>query len=262
MSLSVRPGGQVGLGNLTREIAQGGIAGILTGLLVGGVGGRIVMRISSLIDPSARRFRTEGGATVGEFTLGGTLELFIFVGLFSGIFLAVVWVIVRPWLPRWGRARYGAAGIVAVAVGARLAVEGRNRDFVILDPPAAQAALFIVLAALAGFVVVALDGWLDRKLPPSRVLGPVYTVLSLVGALLTVPSLLAFFDPDACSCASPPRLVGALLIGLGAATAAVWVVRIRGSEVPPQLARAGLLLVVAVTVSGLAHLFGEIAHFV
>ena len=184
MSLSVRPGWRTGLGNLTREIARGGIAGILAGLLVAGVGGRIAMRVSAIIDPSARGFRTEGGATVGEVTLAGTLELVIFAGLFGGIFLAVIWVIVRPWLPNHGVARHGAAGIVGVAMLARGAVEGRNRDFFILDPPVAQAAIFIMLAAVAGLVVLAMPA---EPLTPFRRTMAGHVVANVPSSVLLVP---------------------------------------------------------------------------
>jgi hypothetical protein len=61
---------------LIRSTAISGISGALTGFLVGGVGGRIVMRISALVaGDSARGAITDNGDRVGEFTIEGTIEL-------------------------------------------------------------------------------------------------------------------------------------------------------------------------------------------
>ena len=48
-------------------VAGSGIAGVL----VGGLGSRVVMRISALAAPEVRGMVTENGNVVGEITLGG-----------------------------------------------------------------------------------------------------------------------------------------------------------------------------------------------
>ncbi len=257
-----RVGAGRGYRNAAREIARGGLAGLATGLVMGGGGGRLAMRIAALLDPAARGITTEAGATVGEFTLEGTVGLVFFGGIFTGIGLAVIWVVVRPWLPGRRAARILVAGVVGVALGGRFAIDGRNSDFFILDPAWAQAAIFIVLAAVTGMAVVVVDRWLERRLPPPRT-GPMvgYGIVAALGLLLAIPSLLLYFRSEDCACVSPPRLVGVLLIGLAVLTARSWV----GGAGPGSshwMARAGPILLGALVVAGLLHLGGEIAHFV
>ncbi len=247
-----------------REVARGGLAGLIAGIVMGGVGGRLVMRVSGLIDPSARGRFTEGGARVGEVTLAGTVGLVVFVGILSGLLIGVIWVVTRPWLPSRGGRRYAASAAIAVAMGARLAVEGRNIDFLILDPALGQAALFVALAALTGVFVAAVDGWLERRLPPARGgTGLLYGAMALVGTLLAVPPVtILFFSAENCDCVSPPRLPGALLIATGLLTLSAWIAGWRRVRLPSWAARAGSILLGLMVVAGLLHLGGEIAHFV
>jgi len=206
-----------GVNRLVREIARGGLAGLITGIVLGGGGGRLAMRVSALIDPDARGRITEAGATVGEFTLGGTIGLVLFGGIFTGLALALLWVIVRSLLPSRPLFRYATAAAIGVAMGGRFAVDGRNIDFLILDPKAAQVGLFVLLAAVTGAAVVWVDALLERRLPPAE--GRAmwwYGVVFLSGLLLAFPSILLMFSADNCACASPPRLPGLLLLAAGA----------------------------------------------
>ena len=60
---------------LVREFAVGGLAGVVSGFLVAGVGGRLAMRLIAMVAPDNRiGLRTEGGAIVGEVTLSGTVD--------------------------------------------------------------------------------------------------------------------------------------------------------------------------------------------
>ncbi len=247
---------------LLRHIARGGLAALMTGVLLGGVGGRLAMRLSALIDPASRGKMTAGGAVVGEFTLSGTLGLIVFAGLGTGVLLAFLWVIVRPWLPNRGLYRYLTAGVVSVAMGAHFAIEGRNIDFLILDPKFAQVAIFMLLALLTGLAVVAVDGFLERRLPAAA--GAArgwYGLVALLGLLLAVPASRLLFSVDSCDCASPPRLPGALLILTGAFTAAAWMTGIQRGAVPGWIRIGGRGGAVAMVLAGLLHLGGEVAHF-
>lgn len=263
MTMAAPPQAPSGSAPIVREIARGGLAGFLTGVVMGGGGGRLAMRLSALLDPAARGARTEGGATVGEFTLAGTASFVIFVGIFSGIALAVVWVVAQRWLPRRSSSRYAVAAILVVAMGARFAIEGRNIDFLILDPKPAQVTIFVALAAATGALVVGSDRWLERRLPAAS--GSAawwYRSIALIGALLTIPVVLGLFSSNDCSCVSPPRLPGILLVVTGITTAGSWILRIRGPGVPGWLLRAGGISLALMIVAGLLHLGGEIAHFV
>jgi hypothetical protein len=244
---------------MAREIARGGLAGLITGLAMGGGGARLAMRIASLIDPSARGRTTEAGFSVGEFTLGGTIGLVVFGGIFTGIGLAIIWVIVRPWLPNRGVGRYLVAALIGVAMGGRFAIDGRNIDFFILDPAWGQVAIFLLLSALTGAAVVAVDQWLERRLPPARrdlMIG--YGIVAIIGLVLTIPSMLLYFRAEECACVSPPRLVGVFFIGLAVLTARSWFVEDGSSQ---WTSRGGPVVLAAMVVAGLLHLGGEIAHF-
>jgi hypothetical protein len=85
-------------GEVLRDIARGGISGVLAGIVVGGLGGRLVMRIAALLHPDAVGALTENGNRIGDITLGGTLTLVRF-GIISCAMAGAVWVIVSPWIP-------------------------------------------------------------------------------------------------------------------------------------------------------------------
>ena len=233
---------------------------MVAGLLVGGVGGRVVMRVSALLDSSVEGFTTENGATINEFTLEGTIGLIIFGGVFAGFLVAFVWVIFQRWLPRRRWLRYVATIVVGVALGGRAAIDGSNFDFVILDPPLVHAALFALLAGATAAATLWFDRKLDDRLPRDS-LG-VYWLIVLLGVTLAGPLLLSFFREEDCACLTPPRLVGLLLAVLGILTVISWAFEVRDRPQARWLHRSGSLAAVAVVAAGLVHLFGEIAHFV
>ncbi|NNL12809.1 MAG: hypothetical protein HKO82_03870, partial [Acidimicrobiia bacterium] len=104
--LTTRParGTRARLMEIARHSAIVGIAGVVAGVIVGGIGGRILMRISAVAAPDhVMGASTEGGNRVGEITLGGTLGLIIFVGIGFGVVGAIAFLISAPWLSRAGR---------------------------------------------------------------------------------------------------------------------------------------------------------------
>src|SRR3990172_4984154 len=91
--------------DVLRDIARGGLAAALAGIVVLGLGGRVVMRIAAAVNPDATGLRTEAGEVVGVVTAQGSLGLLVFGGLASGIVAGIVWVVVSPWIPGPARAR-------------------------------------------------------------------------------------------------------------------------------------------------------------
>lgn len=69
-----------------------GLAALIGGVLVLGVGGRLAMRLSGAMalpaDPDTRFMLTGDGFQVGRITLDGTLGLVIFGGIFGSIVAA------------------------------------------------------------------------------------------------------------------------------------------------------------------------------
>ncbi len=180
-----------------RRVALLGVASVISGVLVGGVLGRIVMRISALAaGPEMVGRLTENGNRIGEFTIGGTLALIVFVGVFSGVAGSVAVVGSDPWLKWLGPVQgIGFAVVVLAATGGQGPFN--SVDFLILDPPALNVAMFIGLHFAFGLTVSSIYWLANRRLPPAQdreqveylVVTSLGTIaLLLVIALFTVPS--------------------------------------------------------------------------
>ena len=149
-------------------IASATVAGLISGLIAGGLGSRLAMRILSLTSPDAQGAITEAGEVVGEITLDGTLFLLALGGLL-GIGGGLAYVAFRRWLPSRGTGL--VFGLVALAVSGRLLVDPDNIDFAILDPASLGIAMFAALPILFGLIVVPLQARLEPFFtkPRSRV---------------------------------------------------------------------------------------------
>lgn len=70
---------------LARHVGTAALAGVITGVAVGGLLGRVVMRISGFsAGPAGVGALTANDNRVGEITLSGTSALIVFVGLGTG----------------------------------------------------------------------------------------------------------------------------------------------------------------------------------
>jgi hypothetical protein len=220
------------------------------------------MRLSAQIDRSAHGFTTEAGAVVGEFTLAGTISFIVFVGLGGAVIVGLLWSIVSPWLPRDGRRRKVAAFVVAAALGGRMAVDGRNFDFVILDPALLQASIYVILAGLTGVVAVTVEPWMRSRVRTERAGAKVaYWAIIAAGAAFAIPFSFLFFSEESCGCLSPPWIIGGAIVALGVVWLARLVTGLRLKAEPRWLRVAGRVLVATATLAGLVHLVGEVAHF-
>ncbi len=217
-------------GLVLRDIALGGLAALPVGVLIGGVGARVAMRLAAIRVPAATGRLTENGNEIGEITLAGTVALVVFMGLFAGVAAAVVWVTARPWIPGRTRVRIVLAMPIAVALGSFAIIEGTNPDFAVLGHDPLVVALLVGVIALIGAGVAALDAWLDGRLPyPTSGASPstaAYGMLAGLGGLLAALMIVpAYFVPAL-------RPVGIALVVTGAATVAWWIQRTRGVEAP------------------------------
>jgi hypothetical protein len=156
---------------------------VVSGIVVGGIGGRVVMRVSALAaDDSRTGMLTENGNVIGRITVEGTLALLLFVGLVTGVSVGLFLFALRTVLP--GRFLPATVSIVLLALGATIAIDPSNADFVIVGNRALNVAMFVALFGAFGmlFVVLAerLDRWLVRP-PLARI-----ATLSLIGTGLGV----------------------------------------------------------------------------
>ena len=224
------------VGEVLRDIARGGIAGVVVGLLVAGLGGRLVMRVATILHEDRVGFRTENGEVIGAITLNGTLALMVFGGLGMGLLAGTIWVIVSPWIPGSGLSRALLTAVAAVALGTPPLVQRTNPDFVILAHDPIVVAMLVGLVGLVGLSIALVDDALDARWPhPRRRLATsmvAYVAITLVGVvlvlLLAVPFLL-----NAPEYRAPVRAGWALAV-VGACTLIWWVVRARGRRVPPE----------------------------
>lgn len=248
---------------LLRRISAAGLAGALAGILVGGIGGRLFMRLAAVLSPDAAGGLTDNGEVVGAITPKGTLALLLFGGLASGMVGGILWVVVSPWLPAAGRRRVLAAGAVSVALTGLFVVRSGGRDFTILEADAVLIALLLVLVAACGVALAWLEARLDRILPapssgPVR-LGLAYGAVVAVGSLAIPLTVAAYTSFDLCACGDPPWLIAWALGAAGLATVIRWAGWIRsGSDVPPPAVRLlGSAAVVAAAGLGTVRLAAE-----
>jgi hypothetical protein len=223
----------IGVAWLVRHIAVVGVAGLLTGLLVAGGGGRLLMRIAAIAGhDDATGHLTDSGFRVGETTLGGTLELVLFIGLFAGGIGAILYLMSEPWLAwagKWHGVVFGAF-LLAVSSATSDALDPNNLDFDLLGNKAFIVAMFVVLfLAYGGLLAWLSDRLEDRARPPDpdRPMQSAtgYLLLTAVGAILFVPTtLLLFLSAESCGC-DPPRVVPVFLFGMAVATVLLWVTR-------------------------------------
>ena len=91
--------------SVLRDIVRSALTGLIVGVLVLGLGGRIVMRLAALLDPSSAGRATENGNRIGAITFDGTAVLLLFGGLLVGLPTSVVWVAIQEWIPVPSHAR-------------------------------------------------------------------------------------------------------------------------------------------------------------
>lgn len=180
-----------------RSLAGCLIAGLVVGVVVAGVGSRLVMRALAVAAPDARGLVTENGNVVGEITFGGTLALVVFIGAAMGFFAGPIVFVVRRWLPAPLLWRGLALSAILLAVLGGQVLAAGNIDFRLLEPAGLAVALFGLLFLAAGFALA----WLaDRWGPGSprffyrrdvTVAGGVVVLAVVVFGLVNVGSAIA-----------------------------------------------------------------------
>jgi len=192
------------------------VSGLAAGILAAGAGGRLVMRLLAVTaGPDAQGRITEADQVVGRITGDGTLGFIIFNGLPIGLLTAVLYLLLRRWLPagRLGGLTLGV--LLLIVAGTRIdPLRANNPDFSLVGPAWLAVAAFVALGLLNGMVASALAGRYSRALPlltsQPRVLAaysplllfvllfpllaaiPVIVVLGVVAVLVTrIPPVLA-----------------------------------------------------------------------
>ncbi len=160
-------------------------AGAIAGLIVGGGGGRMVMRLVAIMDPSSDGARTDFGGTAGEITLGGTLNLVI-ITTFAGVAGGFAYMLLRRWIPGSGARRGLLFGLGVALVPAIVNVNEDNPDLQIFEPVLVIVAMLWLLFLLYGLAVGRLADAFHRAPPASE---RRRTVMAVRGVLAAVAGL-------------------------------------------------------------------------
>lgn len=170
-----------------RKMAAASCAGLVAGIVVNAVGGRLAMMLLARLNPDATGRISDDGFAMGRFDLAATLNL-VLVGTAIGVLGGLLFLAVRQL--RFGPAWFQTASMTigpAVVVGAMLVHTG-GVDFRILQPVWLAIALFVVLPGLYALMVSRLaDRWLREGswfLTGSR-----RRLLSLAPLALVIPAL-------------------------------------------------------------------------
>lgn len=240
--------------DLGRHVGIAVLAGLVSGIVVGGMLGRVAMRISGFAaGPNMIGVHTSNGNRVGDVTLEGTLGLILFIGVAAGLAGGALYAAVEPFvrsLRPWNGLVFGLG---LLAAGGFLVLDPANFDFQRFGPPALNAALFGSLFVLFGVATA----WLvDRLREASVGDGARARVLRLLAWLSLVPAALflltaTFTLADAIGSTGRDTalIVIAGVLALGAATLARW----RGSE-----SRVGYAFIAVPVVLGLTRMLGSL----
>ena len=152
------------LSNSAHRLATGVAAGFLAGLVAGGGGSRLAMRITAITAGSELQGAlTEAEARVGEFTVGGSLFLILFGGGI-GVIGGLMYIGLRPWIADAGRWRGLLFGIVVLATFGWTIIEGDNPDFPLFGSALLNVSMFVAIFIAYGLLLVWLFDLLGRVL--------------------------------------------------------------------------------------------------
>jgi hypothetical protein len=143
------------------------VAGVGAGVPVIGAGGRLAMRLLAVTAGDDAQGRiTEADEVVGEITVDGTIGFVMFNGIIGGVAGAVIYLVVRRFLPA-GRAGGVAYGVALLAVfGASIDPLRRdNPDFDLVGPGWLSVLVFTAMAVAFGVTLAAIAARLSTWLP-------------------------------------------------------------------------------------------------
>jgi hypothetical protein len=130
-----------------RRLSAVVVAGLVSGVAIGGVGGRLAMFVLRVTSSDAvRGLESDDGFVIGRVS-AETLFLLLFTGVL-GVLGSLAYLAVRGWIPAGSRAAW--TGVFGAAFGGSGVVHPDGIDFVLLQPLWLAIALFVALPALYG----------------------------------------------------------------------------------------------------------------
>lgn len=234
---------------LVRQLRMATLSGVIAGVVVGGLLGRVVMRISGFAaGPSMVGVRTENGNRVGDITFEGTLALVLFTGLASGLVGGIVYAVVEPWLRRvrpWHGLAYGVA--LLLAFGSTV-LDPSNFDFTRFGVPLLNVAMFAALFVIFGLAIAWLFDVLGGLREGTGAAARVVDILAWLALVAAVAVVVLFVG----GAAGLDPLLAILIV---AALLLPAIVRWRG--LPPVI---GYAILVGALVLGATRTVGNVLH--
>jgi hypothetical protein len=141
-------------------------SGLVSGILVAGAGGRLVMRLLAATSPDARGQVTEAEEIVGRITFGGTLSFLVFSALPLAMLAAFLFAVIHRWLPRGRLAGLTFGLLLLIAASTRIEpLRSNNPDFRLVGPAWVALLSFGLLVLADGMLVAAFMSWYSRRVP-------------------------------------------------------------------------------------------------
>ena len=149
------------LAPLARTLGAATAVGLILGMLIGGVGGRLAMRLLFLTsDPGVRGVESDDGFIIGQFTFD-TLNLLGAGGVF-GLLGAFMYLAIRPFLIGAPWVRSITCGIAAGGLMGHLLISADGVDFTALSPVSLAVTLFVAIPVLFGALCAPVTEWALR----------------------------------------------------------------------------------------------------
>lgn len=166
-------------------------SGLVSGLVMAGMGGRLAMRILGATSPSAQGRMTEADQIVGEITIDGSIGFILFFGAAVGLLSGVIFMLIRRWLPpgRWRGFTFGAMLLILFATRIE-PLRPNNEDFDIVGPGWLSIIVFLAIGLGHGMLLAALAGRFSGSVPLiSKDLAAIAKHLPILSLLLIPPSV-------------------------------------------------------------------------
>lgn len=244
---------------LLRELAAGCLAGIIVGIVIGGLGSRLAMRVSAIAaGPIPQGVTTDNGNIVGEITLGGTIALIVFGGVFAGLQGGLLYAALRPWLLPFGPWRGLVFGLGLLGLDGSLILDETNSDFIILRPALLNVAMFAALFPIFGMALAPVFDRVLRFVDRGSVGARMLMILALGLAAVFLGLGLVSGIGALGSNPTPIDLIGLLSLLLVVAGLAARTVK--AAVTPPPWSPASYVVLAAAVLIGAARTYSNVAR--
>ena len=184
------------LRGLGRHVGAAALSGVIAGVLVAGLAGRIAMRVAGFASrPELIGTQTSNGNRVGDITVEGTLALALFVGVFAGVGGGILYASAEPWLTsrRWKGLIFGAGLLAAFGF---TVLDAANIDFKRFGIPALNVAMFAALFIAFGAAIAWSFDRIRRAIDGTGTIArPLEIVAGLAAVVALGLSMLLFVAP-------------------------------------------------------------------